>query len=151
MTTHGGSTYQFMESSICTIGTAAMLLALTQTMHDEEAAKRLVARKGLRAAVTEFGGQTTINGFHEKVNKAAIGAGLNSVLIQKCAKDIHALIHATEEAKQGILAGMKTNQSLALKIALVRDDDWIAVAMFGSSAVHYMTNHDRAGLGFMHI
>lgn len=40
---------------------------------------------------------------------------------------------------------------LALKIAVVRDDGWLAVALFGKSALHYMTNHERAGLGVMHI
>ena len=61
------------------------------------------------------------------------------------------MLHAAEEAKQGMLFSMVSSSSLALKIAVVRDDTWIAVAIFGKSAVHYMTNHDRAGLGIMHI
>ena len=44
-----------------------------------------------------------------------------------------------------------TSSSLALKIAIVRKEHWIAVAIFGQSALHYMTNHERAGLGVMHI
>ena len=141
----------FMENSVNSVGTAALLLALTQTMYDEERAKQLVAKKDFKAAVTEVGGQTTLNEFDEKVNRAVIGAALNSGIIQKCTNDIHALIHATEEAKKGVMIGANTNQNLALKMAMVRDDTWIAVAMFGKSAVHYMTNHDRGGLGIMHI
>ncbi|MFC2337043.1 MAG: HutP family protein [Negativicutes bacterium] len=141
----------FMENSVNSVGTAALLLALTQTMYDEERAKQLVAKKDFKAAVTEVGGQTTLNEFNEKVNRAVIGAALNSGIIQKCTNDIHALIHATEEAKKGVMIGANTNQNLALKMAMVRDDTWIAVAMFGKSAVHYMTNHDRGGLGIMHI
>lgn len=141
----------FMENSVNSVGTAALLLALTQTIHDEERAKQLVAKKEFKAAVTEVGGQTTLHEFNEKVNRAVIGAALNSGIIQKRANDIHALIHATEEAKKGVLIGANTNQNLALKMAMVRDDTWIAVAMFGKSAVHYMTNHDRGGLGIMHI
>lgn len=141
----------FMENSVNSVGTAALLLALTQTMYDEERAKQLVAKKDFKAAVTEVGGQTTLNEFNEKVNRAVIGAALNSGIIQKCTNDIHALIHATEEAKKGVMIGANTNQNLVLKMAMVRDDTWIAVAMFGKSAVHYMTNHDRGGLGIMHI
>lgn len=141
----------FMENSVNSVGTAALLLALTQTMYDEERAKQLVAKKDFKAAVTEVGGQTTLNEFNEKVNRAVIGAALNSGIIQKCTNDIHALIHATEEAKKGVMIGANTNQNLALKMAMVRDDTWIAVAMFGKSAVHYMINHDRGGLGIMHI
>lgn len=141
----------FMESSVSSVGVAAMLLALTRTMYDEEQAKQLVTKKGFRLAVTEVGGQTTLNEFNEKIVRAVIGAALNSEIIQKCANDIHALLHATEEAKKGILVGVNTNQNLALKVSIVRDDTWVAVAMFGKSAVHYMTNHDRGGLGIMHI
>ena len=101
--------------------------------------------------VTEVGGKTSYDDFHEKVNRAVIGASLNSGIIEKTANDIHALIHATEEAKKGILVSVSSSASLALKIAVVRDDGWLAVALFGKSALHYMTNHERAGLGVMHI
>ena len=45
----------FLENSIASPGTAAMMLALTQTIYDEELAKKLVAKKGLKAVVTEVG------------------------------------------------------------------------------------------------
>ena len=78
----------FMENSVNSVGTAALLLALTQTMYDEERAKQLVAKKDFKAAVTEVGGQTTLNEFNEKVNRAVIGAALNSGIIQKCTNDM---------------------------------------------------------------
>ncbi len=141
----------FLESSINSVGAAAMLLAITQTIYDEDRMKQLVAKSGFKAVVTEVGGKTSFDDFNEKVNRAVIGASLNSGLIQKCSNDIHAVIHATEEAKKGILVSVSSSASLALKIAVVRGDKWIAVALFGKSALHYMTNHDRAGLGIMHI
>lgn len=141
----------FLESSINSVGAAAMLLAITQTIYDEDIMKQLVAKNGFKAVVTEVGGKISFEDFNEKVNRAVIGASLNSGLIQKCSNDIHAVIHATEEAKKGILVSVSSSASLALKIAVVRDDKWIAVALFGKSALHYMTNHDRAGLGIMHI
>lgn len=139
----------FLENSIASPGTAAMMLALTQTIYDEELAKKLVAKKGLKAVVTEVGGKTSFYDFNERINRAVIGACLNSGLIEKKSNDIHAVIHATEEAKRGL--SVSTSSSLAMKIAIVRNEHWIAVALFGKSALHYMTNHERAGLGVMHI
>ncbi len=140
-----------LENSINSPGTAAMLLALTQTIYDEDCIKKMVAKKGLKAVVTEVGGKTTFYDFNEKINRAVIGACLNSNVIEKTSNDIHAVIHATEEAKKGLLVSVSTSASLAMKIAIVRNEHWIAVALFGKSALHYMTNHDRAGLGVMHI
>lgn len=111
----------------------------------------MVAKNGFRAVVTEVGGKTSFNDFNEKINRAVIGAALNGEVIQKSVGDIHAIIHATAEAKQGLLFTINQSTSLALKIAIVRDSTWIAVALFGKSALHYMTNHDRCGLGIMHI
>lgn len=141
----------FLETSIKSAGTAAMLLAITQTLYDEGMMKKLVAKCGFTAVVTEVGGKTTFDDFNEKINRAVIGACLNSGIIKKSTNDIHAVIHATEEAKKGILVSVSSSASLAMKIAVARDDHWIAVALFGKSALHYMTNHERAGLGVMHI
>lgn len=142
----------FLENSIASPGIAAMMLALTQTIYDEDLAKQLVAKKGLKAVVTEVGGKTNFYDFNERINRAVIGACLNSGLIdEKKSNDIHAVIHATEEAKRGLLVSVSTSASLAMKIAVVRNEHWIAVALFGKSALHYMTNHERAGLGVMHI
>ena len=138
-----------LGESIKSVGVAAMLLALTRTLKDEETAKRALTEAGHKFVVTEVGGKTSYDDFHEKVNRAVIGASLNSGIIEKTANDIHALIHATEEAKKGIL--VSSSASLALKIAVVRGSGWLAVALFGKSALHYMTNHERAGLGVMHI
>lgn len=144
-------TRTLLENSVNSSGIAAMLLALTQTIYDEENVKQIVAKNGFKAVVTEVGGRTSFDDFNEKINRAVIGASLNSGVIQKTTNDIHALIHATEEAKKGILVSVSTSANLAMKIAVARDDTWIAVALFGKSALHYMTNHDRAGLGVMHI
>jgi len=140
-----------LGESIKSVGVAAMLLALTRTLKDEETAKRALTEAGHKFVVTEVGGKTSYDDFHEKVNRAVIGASLNSGIIEKTANDIHALIHAMEEAKKGILVSVSSSASLALKIAVVRGSGWLAVALFGKSALHYMTNHERAGLGVMHI
>lgn len=123
---------------------------------DENDSRRRENEKAVRAAghsfvVTEVGGKTASNGFQDQVNRAVIGAGLNAGVIAKTPNEIHAVVHATEEALKGILVNVATSSSLALKIAIVRNEHWIVVAIFGQSALHYMTNHERAGLGIMHI
>lgn len=49
----------FMENSLKSIGAAAMFLALTQTIYDEDQAKQMVVKNGFRAVVTEVGGKTS--------------------------------------------------------------------------------------------
>ena len=144
-------TQGFLANSIKSTGAAAMLLAITQTLYDEGKMKELVAQAGFKAVVTEAGGKISYDDFNEKINRAVIGACLNSGIITKTSNEIHAVIHATEEAKKGILVSVNTSASLALKIGVARDEHWISVALFGKSALHYMTNHERAGLGVMHI
>lgn len=132
------------------VGAAAMLLALTWSLRIEEEVKVVLKNTDLKFVVTEIGGKS-YGEFQEKSTKAIIGACLNSGLIKKAATEIHAVLHAAEEAKRGLLINASSSTSLAMKIAIVRDKEWIAVAMFGQSAIHPITNHTRAGLGIMHI
>lgn len=85
----------FMKNSVTSVGAAAMLLALTQNLFDEDTIKKMIADAGFKAVVTEIGGKTSLNDFNEKVSRAVIGASLNSGIIQKTSNDIHAVIHAT--------------------------------------------------------
>lgn len=80
-----------------------------------------------------------------------IGAALNSGLIAKTSTNIHALLHATEEAKKSMMVNVSSSVSIAVKIAIVKDKEWIAVALYGESAIHPLTNHERVGLGVMHL
>lgn len=63
----------FLENSIASPGIAAMMLALTQTIYDEDLAKQLVAKKGLKAVVTEVGGKTNFYDFNEKLTGLLLG------------------------------------------------------------------------------
>ncbi len=140
-----------LSSCVSSAGTAAMLLALSRSITDEDFIKTLVAKRGYRYVVTEVGGRSTVAEFQERTTKAVIGACLNSGMVKKTAPNIHALLHALEEAKRGVLVNASSSASLAMKIAIVRDSQWVAVAMFGDSAIHPITNHERAGLGVMHL
>lgn len=141
----------FMVDSIKSVGTAAMLLALTRTMADEDTVKAMLAGQGYKVVVTEVGGNSAVSEFQGKVTKAVLGAALNTGIITKTSTNYHALLHATDEAKRGILVNVASSASIAVKIAIVRDSQWVAVALFGESAIHPLTNHERAGLGIMHL
>ncbi|QDR79426.1 HutP family protein [Sporomusa termitida] len=141
----------FMVESSKSVGTAAMLLALTRTMADEDTVKAMLAEQGYKVVVTEVGGNSAVSEFQGKVTKAVLGAALNTGIITKTSANYHALLHATDEAKRGIMVNVASSASIAVKIAIVRDSQWVAVALFGESAIHPLTNHERAGLGIMHL
>lgn len=138
-------------NSIRDVGSAAMALSLTNSISDENQVKQFLLENAYLCAVTEVGGNTSQETFQEKTTKAVIGAALNNNIVEKESYQIHAILHATMEAKQGILVNVSTSANIAIKIAIVRKERWVAVAMFGESAVHHLTNHERAGLGIMHI
>lgn len=140
----------FTKEKDIDVGAAAMLLALTWSLSIEEEIKAVLKNNNLKFVVTEIGGKS-YGEFQEKSTKSIIGACLNSGLIRKTAVEIHAVLHAAEEAKRGLLINASSSTSLAMKIAIVRNSEWVAVAMFGQSAIHPITNHTRAGLGVMHI
>ena len=132
------------------IGYCAMRLAMSQNISEENLLKKQCVEAGLKVVVTEVGGNTKRD-FQEKCSRAIFGAALNAGLIQKDPRDIHALLHASEEAKQGVIINTSSESNLAVKVALVRMEYWIAVAIFGESAFHPMTGHERCGLGIVHI
>ena len=80
-----------------------------------------------------------------------MGAAMNAGLIAKLPHEIHALLHAAEEAKRGAILNVTSETNLAVKVAIVRREHWIAVAIFGDSAIHPLTSHERCGLGIMNI
>ena len=111
----------------------------------------MLTDQGFRLVVTEVGGNSALSDFQVKTTKAVIGACMNTGLVAKTPTNYHSLLHATEEAKRGIMVNLASSTSVAVKIAVVRDEQWVAVALFGESALHPLTNHDRAGLGIMHL
>lgn len=132
------------------VGYYALRLAMTGSLAEETELKEAYLKKGLHFVVTEVGGNTRRD-FQEKATRSVLGAALNAGLIEKKSSEVHALLHATEEAKHGITMNASTETNLAVKIAIVRSEEWIAVAIFGESAYHPITSHERCGLGIMNI
>ncbi|HHY37544.1 MAG TPA: HutP family protein [Clostridia bacterium] len=140
----------FLDLTSITVERAALLLVLTLSREDEQELKQILERNGrFKCAVTELGAKTSV--FTEKIISAVIGASLNCQVISKTPQHIHALVHATHEAVQSLLPNPFLTGDLGVKVGIVRDSQWIAVAMFGESADHTMSNHKRVGLGVMHM
>ena len=128
---------------------AAICLALSNTISTEEFLKNLCVEKGYKCVVTEFGGNRIH--FSNKVIGYIIAACIDKNIIKKNATEIHAVVHAAEEAAKGFLATNSTILNIAMKIAVARDKTWISVAFAGYSALHHITNHRRVCTGTMHI
>lgn len=132
------------------LGKCALVLAMTESKSEEEECKKALAARGLRCVATEAGGGSERD-FQEKMTKAVIGAALNTGLVEKEARSVHALIHAAEEAKRGVFVNTSSAVNVALKIAIVRNQEWVAIALYGESSLHLFSCHERVGLGMMHL
>ncbi len=132
------------------IGYNALRLAMSRSIAEETQLKTIYTKAGVQYVVTEVGGNSK-QGFQEKIVRAILGAALSANLIEKNAHEVHALLHASEEAKRGILVNIASDVNLAVKIAIIREEHWIAVAIFGESAIHPYSSHERCGLGVMNI
>lgn len=132
------------------IGHDALQLAMSRSIAEELALKKQFAEQGIIHVVTEVGGKSSTD-FQEKMNRSILGAALNAGIIGKTSHEIHALVHACEEAKRGLLINISSEVNLAVKVAIVRMDHWLAVGIFGESAIHPYSCHERCGLGIMNI
>ncbi|SDZ36499.1 hut operon positive regulatory protein [Proteiniborus ethanoligenes] len=127
----------------------AVILALTSSREEEEQFKNMFTEQGYSCVVTGASGLD--HDLRKKIVNSTIGACLNSQLIEKDPKQVHALVHATVEACYSIKMDVSLCQSFQLKIAVVKKHDWIAVAIYGDMAIHMLTNHKTIGLGVMHF
>lgn len=127
----------------------AILLSMAETKEEEDYYMGVYNELGYSCVITGASGKD-----HEVRNKlvnATMGAALNERIIEKDVKEAHALLHATAEACLGLKISSPLSQSLQLKIAIVRKEDWIAVSIYGDIAIHMITNHKTIGVGTMHI
>ena len=131
------------------VGRAALLLASTTTPDSENELKRELLQNGWRSVATEVGGLA--GDLPQKITRALVGASLNAGVVEKTRNEMHALMHAAVEALEGFLTVGMLEASVGAKIAIVRIDRWIAVAVMGDTAYHAVAHHERCGLGVMHI
>jgi hut operon positive regulator len=131
---------------------AALLLALSETRKYEDSLKEFFTNTiGYVCGVTELGGTVSALQLTGKLSNSILAAAINTGVITKEPRKIHALVHATLEASNSIFIHSHSNASFALKIGLTTDQKWLAVAIFGRSSIHPLSEHCRVGLGFMHL
>ncbi|WP_319412464.1 HutP family protein [uncultured Cohaesibacter sp.] len=137
-----------MKQDTTRIGKMAMLIAMSSD-EEESGVREVYSREGVKIAVTYVSGAL---GFVKKnFSKTVVGSALHGGVVKKTPNEIHAVIHAGLEALSGIAPLVAGESQLKLKVAIVNDGTWLAVAAYGESAFHPETNHERIGFGIMHI
>ena len=131
------------------IGRSALILASTTGPEEERILKEQIAGFGWKAVATEVGG--LVGDLPPKITRALVGASLNAGVVEKKRNEMHALMHAAFEAMNGFISVGMLETSIGMKIGIVRNRHWIAVAVVGDSAYHAVAHHERCGLGVMHI
>lgn len=129
----------------------ALALALSETREKEEEIKKELTVQGLYCAVTEIGGTVATLQPTGRLIQSIISASINTGVIKKDPREIHAVIHAIMEAGNSVFIHTNSNASYAIKVGLTTDRNWIAVAMFGRASLHALSEHSRVGLGYMHL
>ena len=140
-----------MELMLDRIGKLAMFAAMT-SREEEGTLKEIVLANNdnkFKLAVTFITG--TKSEVVKIITKSAISCALQNDIVKRSNTHLHAIVHATLEAIGGIVDHIPSDTSLKLKMAIVSDPEWVCVAIYGDSAVHPITNHERAGLGIMHL
>ncbi len=128
---------------------AALYLALSDGIGEERRIKEALSACGWRGVATEVGG---ISGeLAVKASRALVGAALNSGVVRKDGAEMHALMHAAQEAFKSFIPCGLLETSVGAKIAIVRNAQWLAVAVAGDAAFHAVAHHERVGVGVMHI
>lgn len=131
------------------IGRSALILASTTGSGEERVLKEQIADFGWKAVATEVGGLA--GDLPQKITRAVVGAALNGEIVRKNSNEMHALMHAAFEAMNGFISVGMLEASIGVKIGIVRNRHWVAVAVVGDTAYHAVAHHERCGLGVMHI
>lgn len=130
-------------------GRVALLLAATLSTEDERLVKEQIQRIGWRSVATEIGGLA--GDLPQKVTRSVVGAALNAAIVEKKPDEMHALMHAALEAMNAFMPPSLLEVSVGAKLAIVRNDHWISVAVMGDAAYHAAAHHERCGVGTMNI
>lgn len=131
------------------LGKIAMLLSMSSN-EEEEVIRADLAREGqVRAAVTWVSGRKTE--INKSFPRSIVNAALKASVVRETPSATHALIHAGLEALSGLIPPIPGDSSLKCKVAVVANGSWVVVAAYGESAFLPETNHERMGLGVMHL
>jgi len=139
-----------MNISCNRIGKTALIAAMTSPSEEADLKSRIDSiAPGMKVAITFVSGMTT--DVKRKFIQAVITCSVQNELIRKEKETVHAVMHAALEAFDHICSHIPADASLKMKVAIVTDEKWVAVAIYGDSAIQLLTNHERAALGIMHL
>ncbi|ABC22119.1 hypothetical protein F11_06815 [Rhodospirillum rubrum F11] len=131
------------------LGKVAIIAAISSREEEEEFKAYLAENSKIKLAVTFVSGVRT--DVTKSFVKSIVACALQGHVIRHQHNELHGVIHAGLECLKGISADVAAEASLKLKVAVVNDGKWVAVAAHGESAFHPETNHERMGFGVMHI
>ena len=138
-----------LELSAGRIGKVAIMLAMTSTDEEVEFKAKITNETCYKFSVMWVSGRKT------EINKTFPRTILNAALKNHTIEDrpgaTHALIHAGLEAMNGLVPNVPGDSSLKVKVVIIADSHWVVVAAYGESAFLPETNHERIGLGVMHL
>ena len=139
-----------MELTCDRVGKLALMAAMTNP--NEE----LLLKECLDSIAPQFKlAITFISGLSSEIRKSfvrsVIACALENSIIKKTETTIHGLMHAALEAFEHVFSNIPAEASLKMKVAITTNEKWIAVAIYGDSAISNHTNHERAALGIMHL
>lgn len=138
-----------LELSADRIGKVAIMLAMTSEEEEASFKAKISKETNYKFSVTWVSGRKT------EINKTFPRSILNAALKHGTIEDrsgaTHALIHAGLEALSGLIPTVPGDSSLKVKVVIIADGHWVVVAAYGESAFLPETNHERIGLGVMHL
>ena len=138
-----------LQLSAGRIGKVAIMLAMTSDEEEVEFKTKIASETNYKFSVLWVSGRKT------EINKTFPRTILNAAMKNRTIEDrpgaTHALIHAGLEAISGLVPNVPGDSSMKVKVAIIADIHWVVVAAYGESAFLPETNHERIGLGVMHL
>jgi len=138
-----------MEVVADRIGKAAIMAAISSREEEELIKEQILSHPTWKVGITYVTGRRSE--IEKGFVKSIVACALNAQVVRNRPGEIHGVIHAGLECLNGVSSSVVAESNLKLKVALVADGHWVAVAAHGESAFHPITNHERIGFGVMHI
>ena len=139
-----------MEISYDRIGKVALLAAMSDDNEERQLKQEINnSSSNFKVAITVISGLSS--DIKKSFVKSIVGCSLQNNIIKKTGTQIHAVLHAALDALTGVVNQVPVEASLKLKVGISTDGQWIAVAVYGDSAFYPITNHERSGMGVMHL
>jgi HutP len=144
-----GITHVQLELTANRIGKVAIMLAMTSDEEEVAFKMKIANESNFKFSVM------WVSGRKSEINRTFPRTILNAALKNRTVEDrpgpTHALIHAGIEAMSGLFPTVPGDSSLKVKVVVISDQHWVVVAAYGESAFLPETNHERIGLGVMHL